>query len=590
MGAKKRDERGAYAVLFGLLVVVLVSVAALAVDLGNAVARKADVTSQADFAALAAGREMDVMSSIPQAAVDAARDYLNDNHPLDQSCGSECVTSAQLEDGDLTNGEIRLANGGLQVVTPHENVDYGLAGVMGFDDIDVQADATVRIASYKGPSLPAYAVNPCDYGRQVLTDPASGHSIPVNPPPLFLDGQSNSTELDSISPTEVAYDADSAVPQPTISVTGQKFKRTTHVGFFNASLEVRTFALPAPPAPFTDNGNATISNVTVPQEVTSSEEVWYVRVLNDEANTPADTSDDRWSSSDEAIPLRVGNAVLECDSDVFGGNFGTIRMDRDDANSDGEELARNFALGYQNPIYVLPHVPVNGSTPVPGGVCFHGDLYGSVESSETNNPIHIGFNENTDCIRTDPGLPANAAADGLVKGGSGFSGRLTNKATRSGCAPGGGSGLMRVNVQGPYDINNEVLSCYLTSTSTPLSAIATAGYSGGPALDPDIWESPRFSFVPVLGVQPATGTHKYSVVELRPAFITDESLSSTKGNSDATGTTSPCSGLCNGLRIENNDITQLTVIFFNINALPPNPNGDLIDYLGDGPKAVQLID
>lgn len=56
MARRQRNERGAYAVLFGIMVVVLMSIAALAVDIGNAVARKSDVQAQADFAALAAGR------------------------------------------------------------------------------------------------------------------------------------------------------------------------------------------------------------------------------------------------------------------------------------------------------------------------------------------------------------------------------------------------------------------------------------------------------------------------------------------------------------------------------------------------------
>lgn len=572
MAKRQRDERGAYAVMFGLLVIVLMGIAALAVDVGNAVARKSDVQAQADFAALAAGRELKANSgTVPTAAVDAARDYLNNNSPQNHSCAPTCVTSAMLTDGDLTNGDIRFTSEGLRVTAPQENVEYGLARVLGFEDNDVIADATVKIGSYGAMNMPAYAVNPCDYGRQILTDPSTGHAVPVDPPPLAFDAETNSTELESLSPNSLAYEA-SPTTLPTISLTGKKFNNTTQVGFFNDAGDFYTYTLPAP---VTSVASTTITGIEVPSNVISLETVWYVRVLNQETPIPpppAPAPPPVWSSSSDALPLRIGNAVLECDSDVLGGNFGTIRMDRTD--EEAEELARNFAQGFQSPITVVPH----GTPAVVGKYCSHGDVYGSVESDEGA----IGLNENTDCLLTDPGLPANAAAEGLVEGGSGFSGRLTNKATRANCDPSGGSTSQTVNLRRNYTINNEVLSCYLTNNTTPLSTIAKPGYTGGAVLDEAIWDSPRFAFVPILGVQPDNGLKRYSIVEMRPAFITDEALTSTKGSSTATSD--------NGLKVEHNDITQITVIFFNINALPPNPGGTIIDYLGDGPKAVQLVD
>ena len=52
--ARRRDERGAYAVLFALLSTVLFGLAALGVDLGNLYQRKAETQSQADLAATSA--------------------------------------------------------------------------------------------------------------------------------------------------------------------------------------------------------------------------------------------------------------------------------------------------------------------------------------------------------------------------------------------------------------------------------------------------------------------------------------------------------------------------------------------------------
>ena len=62
MATRNRDEAGAYALLTAILAVVLMSIAALAVDMGNAVARKSDVQAQADFAALSAASQLTASS------------------------------------------------------------------------------------------------------------------------------------------------------------------------------------------------------------------------------------------------------------------------------------------------------------------------------------------------------------------------------------------------------------------------------------------------------------------------------------------------------------------------------------------------
>ena len=65
MATPKRDERGAYALLTAILAIVLMSIAALAVDIGNAVARKSDVQGQADFAALAGAAQLGTQVEAP---------------------------------------------------------------------------------------------------------------------------------------------------------------------------------------------------------------------------------------------------------------------------------------------------------------------------------------------------------------------------------------------------------------------------------------------------------------------------------------------------------------------------------------------
>jgi hypothetical protein len=45
----------------------------------------------------------------------------------------------------------------------------------------------------------------------------------------------------------------------------------------------------------------------------------------------------------------------------------------------------------------------------------------------------------------------------------------------------------------------------------------------------------------------------------------------------------------NGVGISNGSLTSLKVVFFNINAMPTDANGHVIDYLGVGPPIVRLV-
>src|SRR3954462_226653 len=103
-----RDDRGAVAVIFAISALMIFGLAALGVDLGNAMNRKKLTQNSADFAALAGA------SGLPDTS-DATRqivaDYLNKNQPAtdgtdkcDTSPGP--VTVPELRDGDITNGEV----------------------------------------------------------------------------------------------------------------------------------------------------------------------------------------------------------------------------------------------------------------------------------------------------------------------------------------------------------------------------------------------------------------------------------------------------------------------------------------------------
>ena len=103
----------------------------------------------------------------------AVADYLNQNQAA--SDGTDCnadagttITAAMLTDLNEANGEVTFPTGTtrIRVVAPSARVQFGLAGVMGYDDTCVQSVAVARIASGKLGMAPFYTTDSCDSGPQ----------------------------------------------------------------------------------------------------------------------------------------------------------------------------------------------------------------------------------------------------------------------------------------------------------------------------------------------------------------------------------------------------------------------------------------
>ena len=115
MSQKQRSrEDGAVAVMTALMVLLMLSVGAIAIDLGNAFTRKRDTQSQADFATLA-GAGIDgglpaasTTTSATDPAIVAAARYLYENQPQNDSTAarrSAAELASDLVDHDRANGE-----------------------------------------------------------------------------------------------------------------------------------------------------------------------------------------------------------------------------------------------------------------------------------------------------------------------------------------------------------------------------------------------------------------------------------------------------------------------------------------------------
>jgi len=207
---RRRHERGAVAVMFALLAVVLMSISALSVDLGNAWQAKRQVQAGSDLAVEAGagikGANLPKTGAVNTCSYGAAGALATDQsvkdiaqYLADQANPSQTGASyssmlvnlpGQLTDCNMNNGEVVYGQpkktgstwtvtynkNQLSLVSPPKTVDFGLAGIMGFHSTNVNGVSTVEIKSPKFSTLPFYAFDGCDYGPQTLQQPNNGQS------------------------------------------------------------------------------------------------------------------------------------------------------------------------------------------------------------------------------------------------------------------------------------------------------------------------------------------------------------------------------------------------------------------------------
>ena len=580
---RRQDEAGAVAIAYALMVVMLLSIAALGTDLGNAISRHTSTQSQADFAAYDAGQLLTTSARAgmtPSAAIlQQVADTLNANQPQNDgaACASTnpptCVTTSMLTDGNLANSEVQYTSLGLQVISPRARVQFGFANIFGIDDTAVDSAATVNVFSPGKRVLPMFAVSGCDEGRETLTDPAGGPA--VGTPNLLPADSGGGTKLTMVKVIDPSGNEVESVPVGGVGykvwVYATDWNTVKQLGFFFPDVTSTNLNEPkqspstgaALPATFNDPGLAI--QVPVPTNVASTEGVWYVKGLSGSAN--------KWSPNATAPSFRVGVSLLECSAGSTSGNFGTLKLPRTGTPT-SNDIPLNIALGLKDPLNLVVHDYARVNTT--DGLCHAPDHF-AVESPGTGpSPI----NPDTNCVDTDTGVTSGVATEGLVTSSAG--GLLANKPTHAGCAPDGSSNSRILDMSPTdYSINDDVLSCFLKPglpRNATMAAIAQSDYAGGPVFTSDLLLSPRFAYVPILKVQPTSGgSNRYSIIDFRAAFITDETETSA-----ATAD--------NGIHMHSGKIETLKVFFFGIDALPRDGSIPVIDYLGVGRPIVHLVD
>ena len=167
MRTATRSERGVVAVIFALLVVILFAMAAVGVDIGNAMNRRKQLQTTADFAALAGGGSLPAPSTTPAAGdqiVQAVAKYLYDNTVADDTgfvpepavIAQKIVSNnsadynryGRVQYGYYHPNGLFIPNPNYVTVTsPATRVNFGLASVLGPSGVTVQTRATAALKS-----------------------------------------------------------------------------------------------------------------------------------------------------------------------------------------------------------------------------------------------------------------------------------------------------------------------------------------------------------------------------------------------------------------------------------------------------------
>jgi Flp pilus assembly pilin Flp len=601
-----RDERGAVAVIFGLTAALLLTLCALGVDLGQAWVQKRQIQAASDSATLAgagiSGNDLPAPSagkvcpygpaatSSDNATKDVARYVASKAYnpviaPAAVNGGVASAMAQQLTDCNVANGEVFYGipklnkstkawtltynKNQLSLVSPPSTVDFGFAGILGINDVNVNGVSTVEIKSPKFSALPFYAFTGCDYGPQTLQQPNNGQAAST----VLLANATDTNVATNLSITPTAYPVDNSPTLEPLTINGTNLTGVTQVGFFESGNST-TGPPPVTTTAFTVNGAGTqIKLPDIPTQtrgVAGVQEYWYVRVMIGGKWSKV------WTDNKQdtlATPiLTIGTPPLVCAQGSSSGNFGTLLLAHAPYTGTDKVGAANVALGLTNSLAIYPT---------------GGPADGTCSSAQTTTVLWN--TDGTNCVDTDTGMSANVATGGFLGLGSSAPGTgqyLLKPNGKTKCANGGTTEATSV-LKG-QTVNNDTLTCFFLNTTTHISDVDTdptkGGYNGTvPLISDAIYDSPRFAYVPVLQVQPANGgSKKYQIIDFRACFITDQPPSSVKG--DPPGSTS------NGIITDVNGVHSVQLVFLNPNALPSPPvkNGT-INYIGSGPKIPLLV-
>lgn len=568
MTTRKRSEGGATAVLVAILSVVLFGMAAFAVDLGNAWARKRDLQTSVDLAALAAAAELPDAA----AATAAAEDYLTRNRVSGQVTTWDLSLNTP-DPRDDPSGYLQFDADGnpwkLRLYAPTARVDYGFAGILDQGDpdtdlpdhADVSTVAAVELRS-PGSMLPFFMLNPpsCSFGPQVMkSGPQSGDDdteldAPASWSPTGVDSNGD-FEVTRITSVEVAEDE----PHQRILVEGTTKHAVASTAQARVYFDSATAHASVGPISPLWSGSSTKGRypwsleVVVPSSVADLGGTWWVRLQR------LDTGDFTGQDSAKPFDVEVGADPEDKCGEKNLGDFGLLDSPRSDVTQEKDAFALNTEYGFDHPLAPHPSPgtagePCDGSSP---------DVLDddSLVEGEAANCVFIENGNKTAWVTL--GLFGDYTAEGPDGVTEEHHGRMRHETTEY-CQDEDLPAHMTV---GDYtDVNADSLECFL-QTGT-VEAITSPTYSGESVLAPEIFDSPRLIWVPLLNAEANPGHGFYPIVGYRPAFITDIGLNGGGGG-----------------------VHSIEVIAFHPDALPETvarPESGA-SYLGVGSKLLRLV-
>lgn len=573
-----RPERGATAIFVAILATLLLTMAALSVDLGNAWARKRDVQTQVDVSALSAGHLLPAKTTdeINAVAAEVAR-YLNTEN--NQAIGQLDVNAGDLRDGSFDNGEIEITNEGkrLRVVAPGARVDFSFAGVIGSDAVNVQAEATVELQSKLPPLgdvLPFAVPDGCPFGPG-MADTGPGKT-PTNTAGTFEFSSAREGTVDGLILSQSPIEGGQEEPV-TASVTLGNLKNNTTLAETSVLFQKGGAGYYVAPSAWTPSGNTSnpsdktrTMSVLIPQEVIDGPGTWYVHGYIGGKHTTAD------SAKSFAVGDFESTNEVGCDASSSG-QFGQLYSPRGNQNPDQRGLALNIAEGIDHTIW--PFDPSKGTADPECGkknsVAATGGVHDKVDAVAPN------------CVLPQTGNDGPWMLQGLITGlDDGVKGRLdaSRPDGETTCGPNSGRDA-EVQREGVF-INNDVLSCFLKPGYflRDLTDDDLTEEEASLMLDPKVTKSPRFMWIPIIYPETRVEIDNNTFFKVRrfvPAFLTDETSSATQASSDASAD--------NGVVIRGR-LESLRIFMLNPLTLPEDERSLTTNYDPLLGRTITLID
>ena len=218
-----RDERGTTLPLAGVMVLLGVGVASLAIDMGYLYTMRGKVQTTADAAALAGAGQIPNMNNIREAAIDLARQN------LPEDANGAVVTQANVTHGNWNSSTRTYTQGGtpynaVRVLAQRTAANGNAVGlffarVFGFDEIDIDASAIVLRRDVSGCIV---ALDPTADGALTISGNADvnldcGALVNSNSPTAIIENGSACLTATSIA-TSGDYSGDCLNPTPEIGM------------------------------------------------------------------------------------------------------------------------------------------------------------------------------------------------------------------------------------------------------------------------------------------------------------------------------------------------------------------------------------